>query len=213
MKILFNILKVILVNISFIGITLADNSCPTISPNDADDSPVAQSRAIINDILCSFIEQNKNDESTFFTTLNIAKKKIIPYIDIEYSTELALDDYWDQLQFKDRKIFERDLRNSLINEYIDILASIVNWDRINIIVDENSTKEGNIASVKVTSSLINEPAKEAIVTLKMIRKDRWRVYDLIYQSISMVDIEKYSYDSKINRHGMKEFLRIMLEGT
>ena len=212
MKILLNILKVILVNISFIGITLADNSCPTISPNDADDSPVAQSRAIINDILCSFIEQNKNDESTFFTTLNIAKKKIIPYIDIEYSTELALDDYWDQLQFKDRKIFERDLRNSLINEYIDILASIVNWDRINIIVDENAIKEENIAKVAVTSSIDGEPAK-AIVTLKMIRKDRWRVYDLIYQSISMVNIEKYSYRSKINRYGMEEFIQIMLEGT
>ncbi len=112
----------------------------------------------------------------FFTTLNIAKKKIIPYIDVEYSTKLALSDYWNQLQFKDRKIFERDLRNSLINEYIDILASIVNWNRINIIVDENATKEGNIAKVTVTSSIDGEPAK-AIVTLKMIRKDRWRVYD------------------------------------
>ena len=212
MKILLDILKVILINISFIGLTFAANPCPSISPNDVDDTPVAQSQAIIDDILCSFIELNKNGSSTFFTTLNIAKKKIIPYIDVEYSTELALSDYWDQLQFKDRKIFERDLRNSLINEYIDILASIVNWNRINIIVDENFEKKGNLAKIKVTSSLDNEPAK-AIVTLKMIRKDRWRVYDLIYQSISMVDIEKYSYRSKINRHGMKEFIQVMLEGT
>ena len=212
MKILLDILKAIIVNISFISLTLAANSCPSISPNDVDDTPVAQSQAIIDDILCSFIELNKNGNSTFFTTLNIAKKKIIPYIDVEYSTELALSDYWDQLQFKDRKIFERDLRNSLINEYIDILASIVNWNRINIIVDENATKEGNMAKVTVTSSIDGEPAK-AIVTLKMIRKDRWRVYDLIYQSISMVNIEKYSYRSKINRYGMKEFIQIMLEGT
>ena len=212
MKILFNILKAILVNICFIGLTLAANSCPSISPNEVEDSPVAQSQAIIDDILCSFIEQNKNAESTFFSTLNIAKKKIIPYIDIEYSTELVLGKYWNQLQFKDRKIFERNLRNSLINEYIDILASIVNWNLINIIVDENATKEGNMAKVTVTSSINGEPAK-AIVTLKMIRKDRWRVYDLIYQSISMVNIEKYSYRSKINRYGMEEFIQIMLEGT
>jgi phospholipid transport system substrate-binding protein len=211
MKILLDILKAIIVNISFISLTLAANSCPSISPNDVDDTPVAQSQAIIDDILCSFIELNKNGNSTFFTTLNIAKKKIIPYIDVEYSTELALSDYWDQLQFKDRKIFERDLRNSLINEYIDILANIVNWDRINIIVDENAIKEENIAKVIVTSSIDSEPAK-AVVTLKMIRKDRWRVYDLIYQSISMVDIEKYSYHSKINRYGMSEFIQIMLEG-
>ena len=212
MKILLDILKAILINISLIGLAFALNSCPTISPNEAKDSPVAQSQAIIDDILCSFIEQNRNGDSSFFTTLNIAKKKIIPYIDVEYSTELVLGDYWGQLQYSDRKIFERDLRNSLINEYIYILATIVNWDRISIIVNENATKEGNIAKVIVTASLNNEPAK-ALVTLKMIRKDRWRVYDVIYQSISMVDLEKYSYDSKINRYGMKEFLQIMLEGT
>ena len=212
MKILLDILKAILVNISFIGLTLAANSCPSISPNDADDTPVAQSQAIIDDILCSFIEQNKNGDSTFFTTLNIAKKKIIPYIDIEYSTELALRDYWDQLQFKDRKIFERNLRNSLINEYIDILANIVNWNRINIIVDENVTKEGNMAEVTVTSSIDGEPAK-AVVTLKMIKKNRWRIYDVAYLSISMIEFERYSYDSKIDRYGMEEFLRIILEGT
>ena len=211
MKILLDILKAIIVNISFISLTLAANSCPSISPNDVDDTPVAQSQAIIDDILCSFIELNKNGNSTFFTTLNIAKKKIIPYIDVEYSTKLALSDYWNQLQFKDRKIFERDLKNSLINEYIYILANIVNWNLINIIVDENFKKEGNIAKIKVASSLSSESG-EAIVTLKMIKKDRWRVYDVIYQSISMIDIEKISYDSKIKRYGMKEFLQIMLEG-
>ena len=212
MKTLPDILKAFLINISFIGLTLAANSCPSISPNDADDTPVAQSQAIIDDILCSFIMQSKNSDSTFFTTLNIAKKKIIPYIDIEYSTELILGKYWNQLQFKDRKIFERNLRNSLINEYIDILANIVNWDRINIIVDENVTKEGNMAEVTVTSSIDGEPAK-AVVTLKMIKKDRWRVYDVAYLSISMIEFERYSYDSKIDRYGMEEFLRIILEGT
>ena len=210
MKILLDILKAILVNICFIGLTLAANSCPSISPNEVEDSPVAQSQAIIDDILCSFIEQNKNAESTFFSTLNIAKKKIIPYIDIEYSTELVLADYWDQLQYKNRKIFERDLKNSLINEYIHYLASIVVWDQFNIIVDENSVKEGNLANIKVTSSIDNEPAK-AIVTIKMIRKDRWRIYDIIYQSISLIDMEKMGYDSKIKRHGMEKFLIIMLE--
>ena len=210
MKTLPDILKAFLINISFIGLTLAANSCPSISPNDADDTPVAQSQAIIDDILCSFIMQSKNSDSAFFTTLNIAKKKIIPYIDIEYSTELVLADYWDQLQYKNRKIFERDLKNSLINEYIHYLASIVVWDQFNIIVDENFVKEENLANIKVTSSIDNEPAK-AIVTIKMIRKDRWRIYDIIYQSISLIDMEKMGYDSKIKRHGMEKFLIIMLE--
>ena len=69
-----------------------------------------------------------------------------------------------------------------------------------------------MAKVTVTSSIDGEPAK-AVVTLKMIKKDRWRVYDVAYLSISMIEFERYSYDSKIDRYGMEEFLRIMLEGT
>ena len=212
MKILLYILKAFLINISFIGLAFALNSCPAQSLQNVEDTPVAQSQAIINNILCSFIEQSKNGDSTFFTTLNIAKRKIIPYVDLEYATELVLGDYWDQLEYQERKIFERDLKNSLINEYIDILASIQNWDRIIIIVDSNFKQANNIAKVKVISSIENEPAI-AIVDLKMINKDRWRVYDLVFQSISMIDIEKFGYDAKIDRYGMEVLLNKMLSDT
>ena len=37
--------------------------------------------------------------------MNLAKKKIIPFIDLEHSTEIALGSYWSQLDSKQRKIF------------------------------------------------------------------------------------------------------------
>ena len=56
--------------------------------------------------------------------MNLTKKKIIPYIDLEYSTELALGSYWSNLNTKQKKIFERDIKNSLINDYVGVLADI-----------------------------------------------------------------------------------------
>ena len=213
MKIVLNILKAFLINISFIGIILASNSCPSIHPKDAKDLPVEQAEAILGDILCSFIDLHTEGNNNFFSALSLTKKKIIPYIDLEYSTELALGSYWEQLQPIDRKIFERDIKATLIEEYINSLVNMQNWNLIKITVDKNFTQHNNLAEVKIISSLENENIT-ADVTLKLIRKDRWRVYDLVYQSFSILDYFEYSYNEKIRRAGgLKNTLQIILQRT
>jgi len=213
MKIVLNILKAFLINISFIGIIFASNSCPSIHPQDAKDLPVEQAEAILNDILCSFIDLHTEGNNTFFSALSLTKKKIIPYIDLEYSTELALGDYWKQLQPMDRKIFERDIKATLINEYINSLVNMENWEHLTITVDKNFSQLNNLAEVKIVSSLENANIS-ATVTLKMIRKDRWRIYDLVYQSFSILDYFEYSYNEKISRAGgLKNILQNMLQRT
>ena len=213
MKIVFNILKAFLINITFIGIIFASNSCPSISPNDAKDLPVEQAEAILGDILCSFIELHTEGDNTFFSALSLTKKKIIPYIDFEYSAELALGKYWEQLQPMDRKLFERDIKATLIQEYINSLVNLENWNYVNITVDNNFSQINNLAEIKVFSSFENNNIT-ATVILKLIRKDRWRVYDLVYQSFSILDYFEYSYDEKIKRAGgLKNTLQNMLQRT
>ena len=212
MKFIPNILKAFFVNFCIIGIVIATESCPTISPKMAPDSPSDQVEAIINDVVCSFIDLNSQNNGTFSNTLNLTKKKIIPYIDLEYSTQLALGNHWDNLDIKGRKIFERDIKNSLIQDYVAILADMKNWDEINTYVDKKYSQTGNIANVNVEVSLKNN-ISTAIVTLKLIRKERWKIYDLVYQSISILDIEKLGYDSRIKRQGIDQLLQKMLSKT
>ena len=213
MKIVLNILKAFLVNICFIGIIHASNSCPSIHPEDARDLPVEQTEAILGDILCSFIDLHTKGNNTFFSALNLTKRKIIPYIDIEYTTELSLGRYWKQLHHMDRKIFERDIKATLINEYINSLVNLNDWNNINITVDKNFSQLNNLAEVKVFTSLEKENISTSVI-LKMIRKDRWRIYDLVFQSFSLVDYFKYTYDEKIKRaETMEDLLQEMLQRT
>ena len=213
MKIVLNILKAFLINITFIGIIFASNSCPSIHPQDAKDLPVEQVEAVLGDILCSFIDLHTEGNNNFYSALSLTKKKIIPYIDLEYSTELALGSYWKQLQPMDKKMFERDIKATLIEEYINSLVNLEIWNRVNITVDKNFTQHNNLAEVKIISSLENENITAA-VTLKLIRKDRWRIYDLVYLSFSMLDYFEYSYDQKIKLSGgLKNTLKNMLQRT
>ena len=209
MKIVLHILKAFLINFLFIGISYAATQCPSISPKLAGDSPPDQVQAIINDVVCSFIDLQSQNNGTFQSTLNLTKKKILPYIDIGHSTELALGNYWSELDAKQRKIFERDIKNSLINDYVGILSEIKEWEELNVSVDQNFTKNDNIARVKISVSLDNNDAS-ASVTLKLIKNNRWKIYDLEYQSVSILDIEKIGYDSKIKRQGIEKLVEKLL---
>ena len=213
MKIVLNILKAFLINISFIGIILDSNSCPSIHPQEAKDLPVEQAEAILGDIVCSFIDLDTEGNNNFYSALSLTKKKIIPYIDFEYSTELALGKFWKQLQPMDRKIFERDIKTTLIDEYINSLVNLEGWNHVNITVDNNFSQLNNLAEDEVFSSIENKNISAA-VTLKTIRKDRWRIYDLVYQSFSILAYFEYSYDEKIKRAGgLQNTLQNMLQRT
>ena len=209
MKFIPNILKAFLINLCFIGIIFAAESCPSISPKIAGDTPIEQVKAITNDIVCSFIKLQSDNNGTLASTLNLTKKKIIPYIDLEYSTELALGPYWGQLDSKQKKIFERDMKNSLIYEYVGILSDLTIWEDISISVNEDFNQNDNLARVKV-SLFLEEENQGTTVILKLIRKNRWKIYDLEYQSLSIMDIEKVGYDSKIKRQGIEKLIQKML---
>jgi len=209
MKILTNILKAFLINLCFIGIIFASESCPSISPKMAEDTPTDQVKVIINDVVCSFIELQSDNSENLSSTLNLTKKKILPYIDLEYFTEMALGSYWSKLDSRQKKIFERDIKNSLIEEYVGILSDFKDWKDVQISVNEDISLIENTSEVKVSVSLKNENA--TTVTLKLIRKNRWKIYDLEYQSISIISMEKMGYDSKIKRQGIEKLIQKMLK--
>ena len=210
MKFLPCILKSFLINLCFIGIIFASESCPSISPKIAVDTPKDQVEAILNDIVCSFIELQSANGNNLTSTLNLTKKKILPYIDLEYFTEMALISYWEKLELRERKIFERDIKNSLIEEYVGILSSFTDWENIQISINEDYSQIENFANVKVSVSLKNEIG-DTSVTLKLIRTNRWKIYDLDYQTISIVGMEKIGYDSKIKRQGIEKLVQKMLK--
>ena len=88
MKFILNILKAFLFSFWFIGTVIAAD-CPSISPKIAPDNPPEQVEAIVNDVICSFIALHSESNGTFQHTLNLTKKKIIPYMDLETPSEAS----------------------------------------------------------------------------------------------------------------------------
>ena len=90
------------------------------------------------------------------------------------------------------------------------MSGINTWKDIEINVDDDFSQDENLARVKVQFSIEDEN-QNTTITLKLIRKDRWKIYDLEYQSISIIDIERVGYDSKIKRIGVENLIKICLQ--
>ena len=89
------------------------------------------------------------------------------------------------------------------------MSDLAIWEDIKISVNDDFSQNENLARVKV-SLLLEEENSSATVILKLIRKSRWKIYDLEYQSISIIDIERVGYDSKIKRQGVEKLIQKML---
>ena len=206
MKTLNNILKAFLLNIMFIGVAFSVTTCPALSIDKNYISPATQAEAVIGNALCALIQLKKDGKYNYFNVLDLIRNQVIPFIDIEYTTELVLDEHWEGLKPDQKKIFKKDLTKSLIEDYLSLLINYGKFENIYLEVDKNIILIGNKSEVKIYTSTGSDREVTAI-TLKMIRNNKqWRVYDLIYQSISILNIEKMSYGSKIYRYGLDNFL-------
>ena len=52
-----------------------------------------------------------------------------------------------------------------------------------------------------------------ISILKLKKSNRWKIYDLDIQSVSLIDIFKIGYDSKIKRQGIERLVNKMMSNS
>lgn len=207
MKTLSNILKVFLFNVMFIGTAFSATTCPALSIDENYASPATQAEVVINNTICALMQLKKDGIYTHLNVLNISKKQIIPFIDVEYITELALAEYWVRLKPDERKTFEKNQTKSIIENYLSLLSSVDQFENISIEVDKNIITNDDKSEIKIYI-YIGTFRESTTINLKMIRKNnQWRVYDLIFQGFSFLGIETMGYRSRIKRFGLHNFLK------
>lgn len=205
----------ILVAVFYINLSIAsDDTSPdfvnkvnTVSDSifEIIDPPGASALGIMVDTLSSLKElqkQNKGSINNITTLINI---KFLPNIDIKTAVKLTLKDHWDGISTHDRGIFQKYISQSIVREYALILATYENLESINIAVDPNVKRKDNKAIVKLNITFNDEP-KVFVVSLKMIRSGRWRIYDVVFSGVSLIKTYRSQFDSYLSRKGFEALL-------
>jgi phospholipid transport system substrate-binding protein len=200
----------IILTIFHLNIAFAMNGMPSMSNpvqmmNDsiADivDPPNTAALNIMVNALSSLKELRKADKATPENIKSLIKIKLIPSIAMDISTELALKKHWGKLTNEQKHIFQQYITRSLMKEYAGILGSYEKLDSVSISVDPKVKRKDNKAIVKLFITLNNDP-KPIKISLKMIRSNQWKVYDVVFSGVSLVKNYAAQFNSHIKRKGL-----------
>ena len=149
--------------------------------------------------------QNKNSLNDIE---NLVLNKLMPNVDINFATKIILRDRWNDLSSKQQTMFADYITHSIVQDYVGLLNSYENLDDLNIQIEDGSTINGNKASIKLHIA-INKNNYQYFITLKMVKLNRWHIYDAVFPGISMLMHYQKNFDSIIKRKGMDGLIAIV----
>jgi len=200
----------IILTIFHLNIAFAMNGMPSM-PNpvqmmndsvaDIVDPPNTAALNIMVSALSSLKELRKAEKATPENIKSLIKIKLMPSIAMDISTELALKKHWHKLSNQQKNLFQQYITQSLLKDYAGILGSYEKLDSVNIAVDPKVKRKNNKAIVKLIITLNDDP-KPIKISLKMIRSNQWRVYDVIFSGVSLVKNYAAQFNSHIKRKGL-----------
>ncbi len=155
-------------------------------------------------------KQNKNKTLTIANIKQLIRDNFIPFIAVEISTKNSLKKYWKQLTNKQKELAQQHVINLLINDYAAILLSYNDFKDIIVTADPNVKKLRNKAIIKLNFKIKNN--NPTIIAVKAIKKEKWRIYDVIIFGVSLVKNYRTQFNSYIKRNGLDDFIAKYLGG-
>ena len=181
-----------------------DNQPKNENISDIIDPPGSAALNILISSLSSLKELKKQNKGSIENIETLIRLKLLPNLDVSYSTQKALGDHYDGLTNSEKQLFETYIVESLINDYVEVLGASKDLESIKFSIGENILRKENRASVPliITLSDKNQPIN---VSINLIKTNSWKIYDINFQGVSLIKNYQAQFSSLINRKG-KEFL-------
>ena len=191
---------VIILTIVYMNLAFAEH------PNE--NTPHSVAVNVMEGALLSLKTLQEQNENSLINIESLVLNKLMPNVDIDFATKIILRDRWNDLSPKQKTMFIDYITRSIVQDYVGLLNSYENLDDLNIQIKDGSIINGNKASVKLHIA-INKNNYQSFITLKMVKLDRWYIYDAVFPGISILMHYQKSFDSIIKRKGMDGLIAIV----
>ena len=187
------------------GFALSNNHQDNLQKvSDIIDPPQSAAINIIVSSLSSLKELRKQNQASLENIEKLIRIKLLPNIDVNFSSKISMGKYWEELTDSEKKLIETYIIESLIQDYIGILGTYKELDSINITAGKNIVREDNLARIPIIISYGKE--KQSVnVEIGLIKTNSWKIYDITYSGVSLIKNYQAQFASLASRKGL-EFL-------
>ena len=136
--------------------------------------------------------------------LKLAEEKVLPYIDFEEATRLAVGRAWSQATPEQRKKLIGEFRNMLVRTYSN---SIQAYQGQTLKVMPSRKGEGKDEAT-VRAQFVRAGGKPLPIEFQMRNDGKsWKVYDIAVEGISLVLTYRSEFDAVVKQEGIDGLIK------
>ena len=136
--------------------------------------------------------------------LKLAEEKILPYVDFEEATRLAVGRAWRQATPEQRKQLVQEFRNMLVRTYSNALSG---YEGQEMRVLPSRVKPGDTEAT-VRNEFIRPGGKPVPIDYQMHKTDSgWKIYDITVEGISLVLTYRSEFDQVVKQEGIDGLIK------
>jgi len=136
--------------------------------------------------------------------LKLAEEKVLPYIDFEHATRLAVGRPWNQASAEQKKRLVTEFRNMLVRTYSNAIQA---YQGQTLKVMPGRGKQDPEDTV-VRTQFVRAGGQPLPIEFHMRQADKsWKVYDIVVEGVSLVMTYRSEFDAVVKQEGIDGLIK------
>ena len=136
--------------------------------------------------------------------LRLAEEKILPHVDFEEATRLAVGRSWRQASAEQRKQLTNEFRRMLLRTYSNAISAY-QGQQMKVLPLHMKAGETDVA---VRNQYIRPGQQPVLVDYQMHKVgDAWKIYDIIVEGVSLVLTYRSEFDAVVKESGVDGLIK------
>lgn len=136
--------------------------------------------------------------------MKLAEEKILPLVDFEEATRLAVGRGWAQASAEQKKRLVTEFRNMLVRTYSNAISA---YQGQTMKVLPSRAKPGDTEAT-VRNQFIRPGGKPVLIDYSMRKTDNgWKIYDIVVEGVSLVLTYRSEFDAVVRQEGVDGLIK------
>ena len=138
--------------------------------------------------------------------LKLAEEKVLPYIDFEEATRLAVGRAWSQATPEQKKKLVSEFRNMLVRTYSNAIEAY-EGQTLKVLPSRGGKQDAKDEAT-VRAQFVRAGGKPLPIEFQMRKTgETWKVYDIAVEGISLVLTYRSEFDSVVKQEGIEGLIK------
>ena len=142
--------------------------------------------------------------------MRLAEEKVLPYVDFEEATRLAVGRAWSQANPEQRKKLVSEFRNMLVRTYSNAIEGY--QGQTLKVMPSRGGKQDSKDEATVRTQFVRSGGKPLPIEFQMRKSGQdWKVYDIAVEGISLVLTYRSEFDAVVKQQGIDGLIKRLTE--